>query len=113
MVSINKKFSDKQDSLVLEAQGRLDRNTVKKALENFSKTLSSEDSFGKVLLDLGKVEAMDTAGVALLVYLSNSLKAKGVSFKIVNIGSQVRGLLKLARLEKFFQLQEISNEGRG
>jgi len=53
-----------------------------------------------LVLDLGGVDAIDAAGIGLLV----SLQAAGIYLKLVNPTRQVREVLKVTKLETIFEI---------
>jgi anti-anti-sigma factor len=62
-----------------------------------------------LVLDFSGVDAIDAAGVGLLV----SVQAAGIYLKLVNPTKQVREVLKVTQLESIFEICESqSTEGR-
>jgi len=55
-----------------------------------------------LILDLAGVDAIDAAGIGLLV----SLQAAGIYLKLVNPARQVREVLRLTQLESVFEICE-------
>ena len=55
-----------------------------------------------VVVDLTEVDAIDAAGVGALL----SLQAAGVYLKLLNPSRQVRGILKVTRLNSIFEICE-------
>jgi anti-anti-sigma factor len=55
-----------------------------------------------IVLDLSKVEAIDAAGVGVLI----SLQAAGVYLKLINPTRQVREVLRVTGLESIFEVCE-------
>jgi anti-sigma B factor antagonist len=55
-----------------------------------------------LVLDLAGVEAIDAAGIGLLV----SLQAAGIYLKLVNPTKQVRKVLRITKLESIFEIYE-------
>jgi anti-anti-sigma factor len=53
-----------------------------------------------LVLDLSGVDAIDAAGIGLLV----SLQAAGIYLKLVNPTTQVRELLRVTQLESVFEI---------
>ena len=56
----------------------------------------------EVTLDLSAVEAIDAAGIGLLI----SLQAAGIYLKLTNPGKQVRETLRVTKLESVFEICE-------
>jgi anti-anti-sigma factor len=61
----------------------------------------------RVSLDLSGVDAMDAAGIGLLV----SLQAAGVYLRILNPTKQVLDLLRLTEVDSVVEIQERPSDG--
>ena len=57
-----------------------------------------------VVLDLGGVEVIDSAGLGQLVFLHEAARSRGKTVKIVGVGAQVRELLELTKLASVFEV---------
>ncbi len=58
-----------------------------------------------LILDLTEVDAIDAAGIGLLV----SLQAAGIYLTLVNPTKQVREILKVTNLESIFEISEFQS----
>jgi anti-anti-sigma regulatory factor len=58
-----------------------------------------------LVLDLAAVDAIDAAGIGLLV----SLQAAGIYLKLVNPTKQVREVFRVTKLESIFEIREFQS----
>ena len=65
----------------------------------------------KVLVDLSRVEYMDSSGVASLVEAFQRAKKNGVEFALVAVNDAPLRVLELARLDKVFTIYETLADG--
>jgi anti-anti-sigma factor len=63
-----------------------------------------EDSHKNVILDLSKIDFIDSSGLGALVQVAKQAQTAGGSFQIVS-NARVTQTVKLVRLEKFLSLQ--------
>jgi anti-anti-sigma factor len=72
----------------------------------FSKVLAKhiEEGPPNIILDLGKIDFMDSSGLGVLVKLAKQAQTAGGTFQIVT-NARVTQTVKLVRLEKFLALQ--------
>jgi anti-sigma B factor antagonist len=59
-----------------------------------------------VLLNLGEVEYVDSAGVGELVRSFTTIRKQGGQLKLVNLNKKVRDLLEATNLHRVFEIQE-------
>jgi anti-anti-sigma factor len=86
---------DSSDAVILHCSGRLVRG------EETTLLCAAVQHHGRtVILDLRAVDAMDAAGIGVLV----SLQAAGIYLKLLNPTAQVRELLKITKLESVFEI---------
>jgi anti-sigma B factor antagonist len=57
-----------------------------------------------VVLDLGAVEVIDSAGLGQLVFLHEAARSWGKTMKMVGVGPQIRELLELTKLASVFEV---------
>lgn len=72
----------------------------------FRKVLGTliDDTPTHMILDLSKIEFVDSSGLGALVQIAKKLKDAGLTLQIVT-NSRVTQTVKLVRLEKFLSLQ--------
>ncbi len=59
-----------------------------------------------VTLDFSAVEMMDSIGMGLLIAAYNSLNKRSGKLKLVNVSSDILGLLQTMRLDKHFEISD-------
>ncbi len=85
------------DVVILQCLGRIVRG------EETAILCSAVQQNGRnVILDLRRVDAIDAAGIGLLV----SLQAAGIYLKLMNPTEQVREILRVTGLESVFEICE-------
>jgi len=58
----------------------------------------------KVVIDMGKVNVIDSMGIGVLITAYNSLRKSGGSLRLVNASADIRRMLSLMRLDKHFEM---------
>jgi anti-anti-sigma factor len=84
------------DIVVLRCTGRIVRG------EETALLCVASQQRGPVVVDLGRVDAMDAAGIGLLV----SLQAAGIYLRLMNPNRNVREILRLTHLDSIFEVCE-------
>lgn len=95
---------DTPRSVRLLVSGDVDLNTTPDLL----KSLKAAFKAGKreVIMDLERVDHMDSSGVAALVEGVRDSRKTGVEFLLARVPGSVFGVLDLAKLRGFFKYQE-------
>lgn len=92
---LNVTVEDLNNVVVLRCAGRIVRG------EETALLCAAGKQHGRtVVLDLGRVDAIDAAGIGLLV----SLQAAGIYLKLMNPNQNVRETLKLTHLDSIFEV---------
>ncbi|MGB6385049.1 MAG: STAS domain-containing protein [Terriglobales bacterium] len=92
------------DAVILQCSGRLVRG------EETALLCSAIQQHGRtVILDLQGVDAIDAAGIGVLI----SLQAAGIYLKLINPNAQVRELLRITKLDSIFEICESLPTNRG
>lgn len=60
---------------------------------------------GKILLNLGDVDYIDSAGIGELVFAYTRVRDAGGELKLVNLNRRVHDILQIARLYTVFDVQ--------
>ena len=102
------KFEDKNGVRLCIAEGDIDINTSPQAKKIFDKVL--KDKSGKVLINLQKVEYIDSSGLATLVEILKNIKVYGGKLKLSNLSNKVRSLFEITKLEKLFDISDSQDE---
>lgn len=84
------------DTAILRCAGRI---VTGKEVDTLKDALVCQADKRVVLLDLAGVEAIDAAGLGLLVFLQNLAYAAGFELQVTNPTRRVRELLELTRLD--------------
>jgi len=105
---VNIEFRELGDHKIIDVSGEVDLYNVselKKAL--FSIT---DGQFKSVIVDMKKVNYMDSSGIGALVAGMKKMKAHNGKFALMNIHDDVLNILKLATLDKFFTIYDTEDE---
>ena len=65
---------------------------------------------GDMLIDMSKVEYIDSSGIACLVEAFQESKTAGTKFGLVSVQGTARRVLELARLEQIFPIYSSISE---
>ncbi|MEI7557010.1 STAS domain-containing protein [Candidatus Chlorohelix sp.] len=93
---------------IISLQGRLDEegaDQLTKALEQ-----QSERGINSLLVDLHRVNFIDSAGVAALVGGMKQLRAKGGDLRLIGLQPGPRSIFELMALDKVFTIFETEAE---
>jgi anti-sigma B factor antagonist len=74
----------------------------------FDKVL--KDKSGKVLINLQKVEYIDSSGLATLVEILKNIKSYGGKLRLSNLSNKVKSLFEITKLEKLFDIFDSHDE---
>lgn len=96
------------DRAYLCASGEIDLYNV----SDFKKELfkHTDGSYGEVIIDLSGVTYMDSSGIGALVAGHKKMKNASGKFYLLNIHEDVFNILKLATLDKFFNILEDEDD---
>lgn len=72
--------------------------------------LAALDGESKVILDLGKVNVIDSSGLGVLVVTLKHLKSNDGDLRLCNLTSRVESLLETVRLNLVFQTHETAED---
>jgi anti-sigma B factor antagonist len=86
-----------EGNLILDDAGEL----KEKLLERMDKITPGKP----LVLDLSKVEEVDSSGLQLLVSFFKTLQNRGVKFNVARINKQMLEILNLSGLSKYFRLE--------
>ena len=90
------------DVVIVELNGKLTLGAGDVQLRQVVTDLLDRDE-KKILLDLGKVKYMDSAGTGELVASYTSCNNRGASMKLLNLTAKVRDLLMFTQLISVFE----------
>lgn len=100
----------RQNPFPLALDGSLDFNTVPDLRKGLLKALR-KISAPAVELDFSRVSKVDTSGIAMLVELNRIAVSKGGKVSLTGMNNQVRRMMRLARLDQIFPLDEQGGVG--
>jgi len=95
------------DYSVISLTGEIDLNespNVRKQILNY---INNDTA---LLVDLSKVEYIDSSGVASLVEGLQTARAKNINFFLVGVSDSVMQVLQLARLDSVFTIYDSLND---
>jgi phospholipid transport system transporter-binding protein len=75
-------------------------------LDHFQEVVTAEAA-RHMVLDLEEIQAMDAAGLGVLVYLHHWSLQSGVQLAIANMSCRVRSLLELTNLESILPVESV------
>ncbi len=77
--------------------------------ENFRKRLikAVAQSEGGVILDFTRVEAVDSAGLGLIIAAHNTLANYGRTLTLTNVSKEIYGLFLATRLDQQFEVISV------
>ncbi len=90
------------DVSIIELNGRLDAGSAKRVLAGVKELVKRNRL--KIILDMGGVVFIDSAGVGILLASYRAVDAKGGAMKICAIQNQVKSIFSLTRLSEFFEV---------
>ncbi len=91
------------DVLVLDARGRITLGEETEALRNRISEYARAGQL-RILLDLGGVTYIDSAGLSTLVAGYTTVRREGGDLKLLNLTRRVHDLLQITRLSTVFDL---------
>jgi anti-sigma B factor antagonist len=96
------KIEKKQGLSVCYIEGEIDINTAPEIKKAFDKLTSKKEP--KILVNLEKVNYVDSSGLATLVEVLKNMRTYGGSMKISNMSPKIRSLFEITKLEKLFDI---------
>ena len=64
----------------------------------------SQSEVSAVVLDLGRVSAVDAAGLGVMLELRAQTESKGIGFKLMNVTKLISSVLEVTRLDSVFEI---------
>lgn len=90
---------------VLDLEGRIVLGEESSALRERVKNLLGQDH-KKIILNMGNVSYIDSAGLGALVASYTSAKNQGAILKLVNLGGKFREVLQVTKLLTVFEVYD-------
>ncbi len=88
--------------VVVALDTELDANTALRVKQELGSAIG--DQARRVVLDLSRLDFIDSAGLGVLVSLVKVLRARGGDMRLVGLKDPVRMIFQLTRLEKVFKI---------
>lgn len=93
------KLSEKEGVAVYLVNGEINISTSPDLKKQFEK-----QSFKKIVVDLEKVNYIDSSGLATLVEILKKTKLQGGSLALASMSDKVRSLFEITKLDKLFSI---------
>jgi anti-sigma B factor antagonist len=90
---------------VLDLEGRIVLGEESSALRERVKELLGQNR-KKIVLNMGQVSYIDSAGLGALVAAHTSAKNQGATLKLVNLGTKFREVLQVTKLLTVFEVYD-------
>lgn len=104
-ISIN----SKNDISIIELSGELDFHSSPELREKLNSLTDKKTS--KILINLKKVEYMDSSGIATFVETFQKTKKYNGKLMLSELTPTVRGVFEIAKLESIFDITSSEEEG--
>jgi len=107
------KTKDMGGITLIELVGRMTVDNIYSLTKSIEKTVfpfpgKIEESAGKsnsnVILDMARVEAIDSSGLGTILFLAKKCRALGGELKIVSIPPEVKSVFEIVKFDKVFQI---------
>ncbi len=96
---------------IVKLKGRLDISTIQEVQAFLQDTKKKDSKVNKsVLLDLKRVEEVDSAAVAGFVKVLSKLKQKNFKLGLMNIPESLRSMLQILKLENIFVILDSQKQ---
>ncbi|MEM9101254.1 MAG: STAS domain-containing protein [Pseudomonadota bacterium] len=94
---------EKNNFTVLKLEGEIDLSSSPVARQHILDTLNKKQN---IIVDLERVEYIDSSGIASLIEGLQAAKSLSLSFVLTGISSSVMQVFQLAKLEDIFEIRE-------
>lgn len=88
------------DAAVLSLQGRL----ISGETRTLREAVRAQSNAKAIVLDLGRVTAIDAYGLGLMLELRRLSDAKGVRFRLMNVSKFTSRVFEVTRLDSVFEI---------
>ncbi len=100
--------SESEGVELIKLEGDLDFHCSPELREELSKLVDRQAS--KILIDLKKVNYIDSSGLATFVELFQKMKRYGGKLVLFNLTQSVRSVFEIAKLDSIFKLAQNQEE---
>jgi anti-sigma B factor antagonist len=91
-----------KDVMIFKLSGEINLYNEKQIKEELTNKL--EEGISSVIVDMNKVEFVDSSGIGMLIYLNKYIKTKGKIFSIRAVPPDVLKILKLGMIDKIINI---------
>lgn len=98
----------KDDILICSIDGEIDINTSPQIKKAFDKLV--KDKQKKVIINLEKVNYIDSSGLATLVEALKNFRSYDGKLKLTSLSGKVKSLFEITKLEKLFDIVDREEE---
>jgi len=92
------------EASVVEVHGEVDMHTSPKLHQLLREVCENQPA--KIVVDLSKVEYMDSSGIGTLVEIFRRVKGFRGDMVLVSLQPRVRGVFEITKLDKFFTIRD-------
>jgi anti-sigma B factor antagonist len=85
---------------VLSLQGRI----VNGETASLREAVRAQSAVSAIVLDLGRVSAIDASGLGLLLQLRNEIQSSGMRLRVMNASRFVQRIFEITRLDSVFEV---------
>jgi len=94
------------DAVILKLQEDLIAPNVKQFNQNVMEMLGGKEDYDELVLDLDRIENIDSVGVTFVVSLHKAASNEGRHFRVINSNRDIIQLFKLMKLDEFFDMED-------
>ncbi|MBF9018308.1 MULTISPECIES: STAS domain-containing protein [unclassified Oceanispirochaeta] len=94
---------------IIDIEGEMDLYNAYKLKELVGKML--EKGIAHYVVNMEKVEYIDSSGIGALIYVSSALKKKNAKLVITGVHGSVKKVIELTKLTGYFPLEETLKQG--
>lgn len=97
-----------QNRAIVEIEGYLDMGTFRD-FEMYVQSVANEASISNIGLNFSKCRAIDSSGMGCILRIMNNLKAKNKKLFLVEVPSNIKGILKLSQIDKYLKILSVED----
>jgi len=101
-------ISDKPPHKFVSVQGDINLYSVSHLRKEIMKVI--DDGCNSLVMDMKDVRFMDSSGIALMANIQKIIKSSGGTFFVLHLNNEIKNILKLAALERYFKIVENESE---
>lgn len=95
-------INEYDSTLLISVEGELDHHTSEIFKEQIDESIRGKN-YDKVILNMKKLNFMDSSGIGVLIGRYKILKSMGIELAVVNVNSQVRKIFDISGLFKIIR----------